>query len=85
MVDEGADSASVGLVTSLVAKARPAGDELGQAHEDALCLVFIESQVDETAERLGASATATVLAKTLAKMSPRARALAREVRPTPPR
>ena len=52
-------------------------DELGsdprsQTHEDALCLVFFELQGSETATALGPKAP-TVVAKTLAKMSPGAK------------
>lgn len=40
-----------------------------QVHEDALCLVFLQTQLDETLERLGHDRLVPVLVKTLDKMS----------------
>jgi hypothetical protein len=51
-------------------------DDEVQAHEDALCLVFLETQLSELAERLGDERTVEVLRKTLAKMGERGRGLA---------
>ena len=47
-----------------------------QALEDALCLVFLETQFRELAERLEPAKLVDVTRKTLAKMSPRAVELA---------
>ena len=47
-----------------------------QVHEDALCLVFLETQLLETADRLGDGPTVDVLVKTLPKMSGHGRAAA---------
>ena len=47
-----------------------------QTHEDALCLVFLESQLDPLAEQLGDDHFVEVLRKTAAKMSPGGMALA---------
>lgn len=44
-----------------------------QTHEDALCLVFLTTQLDELADRLGDDRTVDVLARTLAKMGRRGR------------
>jgi uncharacterized protein DUF4202 len=51
-----------------------------QAFEDALCLVFIETQYDELADRLDDEKMTGVVDKTLKKMSPRAQALATNLR-----
>ena len=40
-----------------------------QTHEDALCLVFLQTQVDPVAAQLGADKAVDVLRKTLVKMS----------------
>ena len=47
-----------------------------QVHEDALCLVFLTTQFDELADKLGDDRTVDVLARTLAKMGDRGRAAA---------
>lgn len=44
-----------------------------QTHEDALCLVFLTTQFDELADRLGDDKTVHVVARTLAKMGRRGR------------
>ena len=51
-------------------------DPAVQVHEDALCLVFLRTQFDDLAERLGEDKTIEVLRKTAAKMSPAALAAA---------
>ena len=43
-----------------------------QTHEDALCLVFVELQFAEVAEKLGDDKMVDVVRKTLRKMSPKA-------------
>ncbi len=50
-----------------------------QAHEDALCLVFLQTQLLDVAADLGADKAADVLARTVAKMSPRGRSEALEL------
>ena len=52
-----------------------------QAFEDALCLVFIETQYDELADRLEDETMTNVVDKTLKKMSADAQALAATLRP----
>ena len=42
-----------------------------QTHEDALCLVFLETQLAETADDLGDDKMVDVIRKTAAKMSDR--------------
>lgn len=56
-----------------------AADSAVQTHEDALCLVFLQTQLDDTARSLGDDKVVDVIAKTVAKMSPRAVALAAEL------
>jgi hypothetical protein len=45
-------------------------DPAVQTHEDALCLVFLETQLDPLAADLGDEKAVAVLAKTAAKMGP---------------
>lgn len=66
----GFDAHEVARVADLVAKRGLGTDPAAQAHEDALCLVFLELQFDEVAEQLGDDRTVAVLRKTLAKMGP---------------
>ena len=47
-----------------------------QTHEDALCLVFLTTQFDALAHRLGEEKTVDVLVRTLTKMGERGRAAA---------
>ena len=47
-----------------------------QVHEDALCLVFLETQLDALLDQLGEERSIAVLAKTAKKMSPAALAVA---------
>ena len=55
------------------------GEPEAQVLEDALCLVFVETQYREIAERLPEDKLLDVTAKTLRKMSERAKALALEL------
>lgn len=59
-------------VAQIVRKEGLGRDPVVQTHEDALCLVFLETQFSELADRLGDEHTVEVVRKTLAKMSPRA-------------
>lgn len=61
---------------SLIRKDGLGTDPMTQTHEDALCLVFIESQFDQTTDLVGEMHMVEVVAKTLAKMSLAAVALA---------
>jgi len=51
-------------------------DAAAQTHEDALCLVFLETQLDEVAGEWGEDRTVAIVRKTLPKMSDRAKAAA---------
>jgi hypothetical protein len=66
----GYDDASVRRVSAIVGKVGLGTDPAVQVHEDALCLVFLRTQFDDLAERLGDDKTIEVLRKTAAKMSP---------------
>ncbi len=75
----GYDDAFAADVSAIVAKRGLATDPRVQTHEDALCLVFLETQFDELAVKLGDDHMTEVLAKTLAKMSPAARRVAQDL------
>lgn len=62
------DEAFVGRVQALVRKA--AGEPGAQVHEDAACLVFLETQLDALGAQLGDDKAVEVLRKTARKMSP---------------
>ena len=47
-----------------------AGDPAAQVHEDAACLVFLETQLDQLIDQMGDDRVVEVLVKTAAKMSP---------------
>lgn len=75
----GYDAAFAADVSAIVAKRGLATDLRVQTHEDALCLVFLQTQFDELADKLGDDHMAEVLAKTLVKMSPAARRIAQDL------
>lgn len=81
LVDVGYDEGTVARVQALVAKRdQPARgvseDRDARALEDALCLVFLETQFADLAARLDEDKTVDVVRKTLVKMSDEAKALA---------
>jgi hypothetical protein len=65
----GEETARVG---SIIRKEGLGRDPQVQTHEDALCLVFVELQFVEVAEKLGDEKMVDVVRKTLRKMSPAA-------------
>lgn len=73
---EGYEAGDVERVATIVAKRGLGRDAAVQAHEDALCLAFLELQLDPVADQLGHDRAVEVLRKTVAKMSPRGVALA---------
>jgi hypothetical protein len=76
----GYDEATTNRVRALVQKKGLGRDSEVQALEDALCLVFLETQLESTAAKLGDEAkTIDVLRKTMRKMSAQAVALADEL------
>jgi hypothetical protein len=76
---QGYDADAITRVQDIVGKKRLASDPDVQTLEDALCLVFIQTQYDELADRLDTEKMESVVAKTLAKMTDRGRAEAAKV------
>lgn len=76
LVGVGYDDAVVQRVQAIVRKEGLGRDAAVQTHEDALCLVFLETQFADLIERLGDDKAIDVVAKTLAKMSPAGHAAA---------
>ena len=75
----GYDEATIERVRSIVRKEALRTDPEVQALEDALCLVFVETQFGELADQLGEDHMVEVVVKTLRKMSPSGRAAALEL------
>ncbi|HZQ85773.1 MAG TPA: DUF4202 domain-containing protein [Acidimicrobiales bacterium] len=73
---EGYDDATITRVQDIVRKRNLAADPDVQALEDALCLVFVETQFHDLAARLDDDKMVDVVRKTLAKMSDRGKAFA---------
>jgi len=75
--EAGYDDETVQQVEQIIRKYRLGKDPEVQVLEDALCLVFLETQLDDTAAKLGDEAkTLEVLRKTWRKMSAAGRELA---------
>jgi len=70
------DEATIDRVQAIVKKERLRSDPDVQALEDALCLVFVETQFGELADQLGEDHMVEVVVKTLRKMSPEGRTAA---------
>lgn len=66
----GYDAATIARVQAVVAKENLRTDPDVQTHEDAVCLVFLELQLDAVAAQLGDEQIITVLQRTAKKMSP---------------
>ena len=75
----GVDAATIKRVQSLVQKERMKSDPEVQALEDALCLVFIETQFNDLTAQLGEDHMVEVVVKTIRKMTPAGRAAALEL------
>lgn len=65
----GYDRSTVERVQAIVEKRQLGVDPAVQVHEDALCLVFLETQLAEIVDRFGEDKVAGIIAKTAAKMS----------------
>lgn len=65
----GYDEAFVERVRNIVGKVGLGRDAAVQTHEDALCLVFLQTQLDGLVDSLGEQATVEVVRKSMAKMS----------------
>jgi hypothetical protein len=79
----GYEAEIVERVQQIIRKDGLPADPAVQTHEDALCLVFLQTQFDDLAGRLGDDRTVQVVAKTLAKMSERGRTEARALALSP--
>ncbi len=77
--ESGYDGETVGRVRQIIRKQGLGRDPDVQAIEDGLCLVFLETQLDELAGKLDRERMLTVLRKTWKKMSDGARRLALEL------
>jgi len=76
LADAGYDADVIGRVQAIIRKEGLARDAAVQTHEDALCLVFLETQLADTAADLGHDKAVEVLRKTARKMSERGLAAA---------
>jgi hypothetical protein len=81
--DVGYDDESIARVQQIIRKENLRTDPAVQTHEDALCLVFLETQLASLADDLGDEHTVDVVAKTIRKMSDRGIAAALAL-PLPP-
>ena len=79
LAEVGYDDATITRVQDLVRKRGLGKDPEVQVLEDALCLVFAETQLGDLAQRVDPEKMHDVVRKTLAKMSPRAIELAKEL------
>lgn len=71
LASHGYDDATIDRVGSIIRKEGLRTDPDVQTHEDALCLVFLDTQLDDLADQLGDDEVIQVLVKTLPKMSAR--------------
>ena len=79
----GFDADLVARVQQLIRKEGLGADPAAQAHEDAACLAFLDTQLDALADDVGEDKAVEVLRKTAAKMSPAALELAADARLSP--
>ena len=70
LTDVGYDAGTVERTQRIIRKEGLGSDPQVQAHEDALCLVFLETQLAELADAQGDDKMLDIIAKTAAKMSP---------------
>jgi len=76
LAGHGYGPAEIDRIGAIIRKEGLATDPVVQTHEDALCLVFLQTQLTPVAGRLGHDPTVEVLAKSIRKMSPAGRAAA---------
>jgi hypothetical protein len=72
----GYDADEIARVQQIIRKEGLGRDAQVQTHEDALCLVFVQTGFDELTGRLGTEKMVDVVVKTLRKMSPAGIAMA---------
>lgn len=65
----GYDADTIDAVQRIIKKQGLGSDPAAQVHEDALCLVFLETQLASTVDQLGDEHMVDVIRKTAAKMS----------------
>jgi len=68
----GYDADTIDRTKRIIRKEGLGSDSQVQTHEDALCLVFLETQLAELADAQGETKMLDIITKTAAKMSPRA-------------
>ena len=68
----GYDADTIDRTKRIIRKEGLGSDPQVQTHEDALCLVFLETQLAELADAQGETKMLDIITKTAAKMSPRA-------------
>jgi hypothetical protein len=73
------DDPTIERVQQIIRKEHLRTDPVVQVHEDALCLVFLQTQLADVANRLGPEKGSDVLRKTVVKMSDRGREAARDL------
>lgn len=83
LVDHGYEAEVVDRVGAIIRKEGLGHDPAVGVHEDALCLVFLQTQLDDVAARLGPDKTVDVLVKSIRKMTDRGRRAAVELPFTP--
>jgi hypothetical protein len=83
LTDCGYDEEVVDRVQRIIRKENLRSDPAVQVHEDALCLVFLSTQLAPVGEQLGEDKSVEVLRKTLAKMSERGRQVAMQLELSP--
>ena len=69
LISVGYGPGTVERVGSIIRKERRTSDPAVQIHEDALCLVFLDTQLESLADRLGDDEVVAVLVKTIPKIS----------------
>jgi hypothetical protein len=75
----GYDAETIDRTQRIIRKEGLGSDPDVQVHEDALCLVFLETQLAELADDQGDEKMIEIIRKTAAKMSPRALELAADL------
>lgn len=76
LADAGYDAAMIARVGAIMHKRGLGDDPEVQAYEDALCLVFVQTQLADLVARTEPERMARIAQRTLAKMSPSARKVA---------
>jgi len=79
LAEHGYTAEVVDRVGAIIRKEGLGTDPAVAVHEDALCLVFLQTQLDDVAAKLGPDKTVDVLVKSIAKMTDRGRRAAVEL------